>query len=73
LERTENEGLHNLYASPYIIRMIKLKRMRWAGRDEKCIQNFGWEIRREETTRKTRRRGDNIRVDFRETGRGIVD
>jgi hypothetical protein len=29
--RLHNEELHNLYASPYIIRMIKVKRMRWAG------------------------------------------
>jgi hypothetical protein len=26
-----NEGLHNLYCPPNIIRMIKSSRMRWAG------------------------------------------
>jgi hypothetical protein len=26
-----NEELHNLYSSPNIIRMIKSRRMRWAG------------------------------------------
>jgi hypothetical protein len=26
-----NEELHNVYSSPYIIRMIKSRRMRWAG------------------------------------------
>jgi hypothetical protein len=26
-----NEGLHNWYSSPNIIRMIKSRRMRWAG------------------------------------------
>jgi hypothetical protein len=26
-----NEGLHNLYASPNIIRVIKSRRMKWAG------------------------------------------
>jgi hypothetical protein len=26
-----NEELHNLYSSPSIIRMIKSRRMRWAG------------------------------------------
>jgi hypothetical protein len=26
-----NEQLHNLYSSPNIIRMIKSRRMRWAG------------------------------------------
>jgi hypothetical protein len=29
--RLHNEELHNLYASPYIIRVIKLRRMRWEG------------------------------------------
>jgi hypothetical protein len=29
--KLNNEELHNLYSSPNIIRMIKSKRMRWAG------------------------------------------
>jgi len=29
--RLHNEELHNLYASPNIIRVIRLRRMRWAG------------------------------------------
>jgi hypothetical protein len=29
--KLHNEELHNLYASPSIIRMIKTKRIRWAG------------------------------------------
>jgi hypothetical protein len=29
--KLHNEELHNLYASPSIIRMIKSRRMRWAG------------------------------------------
>jgi len=29
--RLHNEKLHNLHASPNIIRVIKSKRMRWAG------------------------------------------
>jgi hypothetical protein len=28
-----NEELHNLYSLPNIIRMIKSKRMRWAGHE----------------------------------------
>jgi hypothetical protein len=45
--RLHNEELHNLYASPNVIRVIKLGRTRWAGAcsthgmDEKCIQNSG--------------------------------
>jgi hypothetical protein len=29
--KLHNEGLHNLYSSPNIIRTIKSRRMRWAG------------------------------------------
>jgi hypothetical protein len=29
--KLHNEKLHNLYSSPRIIRMIKSRRMRWAG------------------------------------------
>jgi hypothetical protein len=29
--KLHNEELHNLYSSPYIIRMILSRRMRWAG------------------------------------------
>jgi hypothetical protein len=29
--RLHNEELHNLYASPHIIRVIKSRRMRWVG------------------------------------------
>jgi hypothetical protein len=31
LIKLHNEELHNLYSSPNIIRMIKSRRMRWAG------------------------------------------
>jgi hypothetical protein len=47
--KLHNEGLHGLYSSPSIVRMIKTRRMRWAGHvtrmggDEGCIQHFGWE------------------------------
>jgi hypothetical protein len=30
--KLHNEELHNLYSSPNIIRMVKSRRMRWAGR-----------------------------------------
>jgi hypothetical protein len=29
--KLHNEELHNLYSSPNIIRVLKLRRMRWAG------------------------------------------
>jgi acyl-coenzyme A synthetase/AMP-(fatty) acid ligase len=31
--KIQNEELHNLYSSPNIIRMIKSRRMRWAGHE----------------------------------------
>jgi hypothetical protein len=33
--RLHNEELHNLYASPNIIRVIKSRRIRWAGHVER--------------------------------------
>jgi hypothetical protein len=45
--RRQHEELCNLYASPYIIMVIKSRRMRWAGhvacieKIKKCKQNFG--------------------------------
>jgi hypothetical protein len=34
-----NEKLHNLYSSPNIIKMIKSKRMRWAGQVARMGEN----------------------------------
>jgi hypothetical protein len=34
-KKLHNEELHNLYSSPNIIRMIKSRRMRWAGHVER--------------------------------------
>jgi hypothetical protein len=48
-----------LYSSPSIIRIIKSRRMRWAGHVARiggggeCIEDFGGKARREETTRMT--------------------
>jgi hypothetical protein len=45
--RLHNEELNDLYSSPNIIRVIKSRRMRWAGHvarigeGERCIQEFG--------------------------------
>jgi hypothetical protein len=47
--KLHNEDLHGLYPSASIVRVIKARRMRWAGYVarmggvEKCIQHFGWE------------------------------
>jgi len=44
--RLHNEGLHNLYASPNIIRVIKSKRMRCAGHVARMeeMRDFGRKI-----------------------------
>jgi hypothetical protein len=31
MEKIHNEELHDLYSSPNIVRVIKSRRMRWAG------------------------------------------
>jgi hypothetical protein len=96
--KLHNDELHSLYSSPNTVRVIKSRRMSWAGHvvpippssaevkecvelyphspirlhgvgfseaqglylylylyggEEKCLQGFGWQARREETTGKT--------------------
>jgi hypothetical protein len=50
--KSHNEELHNLYSSPSIIRMIKSKRMSWAGHVARMEEKrkrigFWWESQRE--------------------------
>jgi hypothetical protein len=49
--KLHNEGLHNLYSSPNIIRMIQSRKMRWAGH----VASMGEKRKagRKETTRMT--------------------
>jgi hypothetical protein len=43
-----NEGLHNLYCSPSIIRIIKSRRMRWAEHVARRMHiGFWWESQKE--------------------------
>ena len=55
--KLHNEELYGLHSSPHIIRVIKSIKMRPAGNvarmEERCIQGFGWETWRKETTWKT--------------------
>jgi len=69
--KLHNEELNVLYFSPNIVRVIKSRRMRWAGhvacmgRGEACT-GFWWGNWRKETT------GD-IKMDLQEVGCGVMD
>jgi hypothetical protein len=57
--KLHNEGLHNLYSSPSIIRMMEPRMMGRAGRvarlrEQECIWDIGGRARRKETTRKNK-------------------
>jgi hypothetical protein len=71
----QNEEFHNLYSSPSIIRMIKSRRMRWAGHVARMGERrnaYRLLVGRPEGRRprgKPRRRWvDNIKIDLREIG-----
>jgi hypothetical protein len=75
-----NEELHGLYCSPSIVRVIKSRRMRWAGHvarmgDVKGAYNILVERPggRRPLGRTRRRWEDNIKMDLREIGFGDVD
>jgi hypothetical protein len=70
-----NEELHNLYSSPNIIRMIKSRRMRWAGHVARVGEKrnayrilVGKPEERRPLGRPRRRWVDNIKIDLREIG-----
>jgi len=75
-----NEELNDLYSSPNIVRVIKSRRMRWAGHVARMGEGRGAyrvlvgnpEGRR--PLRRPRRRWvDNIRMDLQEVGCGYMD
>jgi len=78
--RLHNEELNDLNPSPNIVRVMKSRRMRWAGHvarmaDERGVYRFL--VRKPERKRplgRPRRRWvDNIRMDLREVGCGYMD
>jgi hypothetical protein len=78
--KLHNEKLHSLYSSPSIVRVIKARRMRWAGhmaRMGKVRGAYNILVGRPEGRRplgRPRRRcEDNIKMDVREIGFGDVD
>jgi hypothetical protein len=77
--KLHNEELHGLYSSSSIIRVIKTRRMRWAGHVARMGEVRGSYILvgrpegRRPLGRPRRRWEDNIKTDLRETGVGDVD
>jgi hypothetical protein len=78
--KQHNEELHGLYSSPSIVRVIKARRMRWAGHVTcmgelrgACNILVGKPERRRPLGRRRRRWEDNIKMDLREIGFGDVD
>ena len=78
--RQNNEELNDLYCSPNIVRVIKSRRMRWAGHvarmgEERWLYRFlvGKPEGRRPLGRPRRRCVVNIRMDPQEVGCGYVD
>jgi hypothetical protein len=78
--KLHNEELHNLYSSSSIIRIIKLRRMRWAGHvarmGEKRNVNrllVGKPEGKRPLGRPRRRWIDNIKMNLLEIGLNVVD
>ena len=75
-----NEELKDLYCSPNIVRVIKSRRMRWAGHvarmgEERGVYRVlvGKREGRRTLGRPRRRWVDNIRMDLQEVGCGYMD
>jgi len=78
--RLHNEELNDLYSSPNIVQVIKLRRMRWAGHvactgEERGVYRVlvGKPEGRRPLGKPRRRWVDNIRMDLQEVGCGHVD
>ena len=78
--KLHNEELNDLYSSPNIVRVIKSKRMRWAGHvarmgEERGVYRVlvGKPEGRRPLARPRRRWMDNIRTDLQEVVCGYMD
>jgi hypothetical protein len=78
--KLHNEELHNLYSSPSIIRIIKSRRMRWAGHVARMGEKMnvhrllvGKLEGQKPLGRPIRRWIDNIKMDHLEIALSIVD
>ena len=78
--KVHNEELNDLYSSPNIVRLIKSRRVRWAGRVARMGERRGiYRVLVEKPEgkrplwRHRRRLGDNIKMDLQEVGCGNMD
>jgi len=78
--RLHNEELNDLYSSPNIVRVIKWRKIRWAGHvahigEERGVYRVlvGKTEGRRPMGRPRRRWVDNIRMDLQELGCGYMD
>jgi hypothetical protein len=75
-----NEELHDLYTSPTVVRVIKSRRMRWAGHVARMGERrgvysvlVGKPEEKRPLGRPRRRWEDNIKMDLQEVGCGGMD
>ena len=78
--KLHNEELSDLYSLPNIVRVVKSRRMRWAGHVALMGQGRGVHMvlvgkpeGKRPLGRPRRRRGDNIKMDHQEVGGGCGD
>ena len=78
--KLHKEELNDLYSSPNIVRVIKSRRMRWAGHVARMGEGrdvyrvlVGKPEGKRPLERPTRRWEDNIKMDLQEVGCGIMD
>ena len=77
--KLHNEKLNDLYCSPNIVRVIKSRRMRWAGHVARMEEGRGvhkvlvGKPERKRPLGRPRHRWGDIRTDLEEVGRGCGD
>ena len=78
--KLHNEDLNDLYSSPNIVRVIKSRRMRWAGHVTRMEEGrgvhkvlVGKPEGKRPLGRPRRRWEDNIKMDLEEVGKGCGD